>query len=72
MVKPNGLYFGLRGSALTMCVTNGSRAEDLIWEAVEEAISDGMDPTHFRREAAMAWQETLNNRAERESAELLK
>lgn len=51
-MKPLGVTADLR-------VRMPSRAEDMIWEAVREAINDGMTPEQFKSEAAEAWQECL-------------
>lgn len=44
-------------------IVRPTSAENRIWEAVEEAIAEGMTPTQFRREAAAAWEHSLHEAA---------
>jgi len=53
--KPPGIEMSISGGNLRMGVTRSSRAEDKIWEAVEEAVCAHMTPTQFMREAWQAW-----------------
>jgi len=48
-----------------------TRAMDMIWDAVEEAIHSGMTAKEFREEAAQAWEHELKQRA-KEAAEDLR
>jgi hypothetical protein len=56
-MKPTGLTADFR-------IVKSSRTEDLIWDAVEEAVHAGWDPTRFVREARQAWANTLADDAE--------
>lgn len=68
-VKPPGIEMSLYGGALRMGVTQSSRSEDKIWEAVQEAISEGWTPTRFIAEAREAWDYELGERAKAADAE---
>jgi hypothetical protein len=71
MAKPYGLSLGLTADGnLRAGVNHPSRAEDAIWNAVEEAIDAGMTPERFKLEAAQAWEETLHSRAKDAAEEL--
>lgn len=43
------------GLTLFMQVVHPTRAEDKVWEAVQEAICAGWTPVRFMREAREAW-----------------
>jgi hypothetical protein len=62
-MKPPGIEMSLRGGTLHMGLTASSRAEDAIWCAVEESISEGIDPDRFIRIAREAWDYELTQRA---------
>ena len=68
-MKPPGLEMSLHGGSLHMGVTRSSRTEDKVWEAVEEAISEGWTPTRFIAEAREAWDYELRERAKHADAE---
>ena len=73
MSKPSGISLGINGNGLpTMRVTPISRAEDAIWNAVQEAVDAGMTPTQFKREVIQAWDEELRASAKRTMKELRK
>jgi ABC-type glycerol-3-phosphate transport system substrate-binding protein len=62
-MKPLGVY--LNTNALgqpTIGVRRSSRAEDAIWNAVEEAVAAEMDVKDFMAEARQAWAEELDKR----------
>lgn len=63
-MKPPGISLGLdhQGNP-TMHVTPLSRATDLVWEMVVEAISEGQTPTQIMREVREAWEYELNENA---------
>jgi hypothetical protein len=63
MSKPYGLGIGLSESAVTLSVIRPSRAEDLLWDAVREAVTAGWSPERFRSEVASAWEEALKDDA---------
>lgn len=56
-MKPLGLTVDLQ-------VVRANRAQDAIWNAVEEAQGIGMTVEQFRREAADAWSYGLKQRRE--------
>lgn len=58
-------------TAGTLRVTTPTRAEDLIWSAVEQAIEEGMRPEDFKREAAECWSEYLRREAKAAAKMLL-
>ena len=58
MSKPNGL-------SATLQVLKPSRAEDAIWDAVQEAIDAGMTPERFKREVMQAWMHELSEETKR-------
>ena len=62
-MKALGIGITLEGSSVVLSVTKPSRAEDTIWEAVEEALCAGLSVEQFRREAATAWDYTIKQRA---------
>ena len=73
MSKPSGISLGITaGGVPTMSVTHISRAEDAIWNAVQEAVDAGMTPEQFKREVAQAWTEELRAQAKRTMKELSK
>ena len=56
----------------SMRVTKSTRAEDMIWDAVQEALNEGMSPKSFRLEVISAWEEASKERLEDELRELEK
>ena len=46
-----------------MRVVMPSKAEDKIWDAVEEAIEAGWTPQRFKNEVANAWEEYFRRTA---------
>ncbi len=40
------------------------RAEDLLWEAVQQAVTDGWSPKRFRQETSEAWAQALASQAD--------
>ena len=56
MSKPYGL-------TATFQVIRPTRAEDKIYEAVQEAIASNMTPTDFIREARKSWAHELREQA---------
>lgn len=64
MSKPPGiaLRIGLDGLP-SMSVRHSTRAEDAIWDAVEEALNYNMSADEFIAEARAAWAEAMKNRA---------
>lgn len=62
-MKPLGIDAAFR-------LVRPSRAEDKIWEAVAEAISEGWTPKQFRMEAAEAWEQELKDAAKQAVADL--
>lgn len=55
-MKPMGLTADFR-------IVRSTRAQDKIWEAVEDAVREGMSPEDFKREAAQAFEHEYNERA---------
>jgi RNA binding exosome subunit len=53
-------------------IVHATRAEDKVWEAVEEAIDGGMTPAEFRSEAADAWEQILRDRGKEARKQLEK
>lgn len=47
MPKPLGIGIRIEGDALTFGVTHATKAEDLIYDAVEQAMAEGLTPTQF-------------------------
>lgn len=56
-MKPPGIAFGLRDGSLHVGVTHPSRAEDKVWEAVEEALLEGWTVAQFLHEVRSAWED---------------
>ena len=56
MSKPYGLSFDLQ-------VQKPSRAMDMIWDAVEQAIIEGMTPKQVKIEMAQAWERHFQDRS---------
>lgn len=70
MPKPPGIGFGItEGGDLRLSVTKSSRAEDLIYDAVQEAQSEGMTPTRFVSIARSAWSTTREEQTKHEDDE---
>jgi hypothetical protein len=65
MTAPNRIAMGIDSGGLHIQLKRPSRAMDAIWEAVSEAIAEGMTPERFRDEAAQAWKEELNDHGKR-------
>jgi hypothetical protein len=55
-MKPLGISSAMR-------VVMPSKAEDKIWDAVEEAIEAGWTPQRFKNEVANAWAEYFRRTA---------
>ena len=55
-MKPPGISLGVGSNGLGMRVTQSSRVEDKIWEAVQEAIAANWSVEMFKQEAAQAFQ----------------
>lgn len=67
-MKPNRVRMSLtENGSPRMFVPAISRVEDAIWEAVQEAISAGLTVEQFRKEAAEAWRQELQDQAERDA-----
>lgn len=62
-MKPNGIRLGVDGSGLTMRVTQPTRTEDKVWDAVREAIDEGWTPKRFAIEVAQAWTDAVKEDA---------
>jgi hypothetical protein len=56
MSKPLGLGLSLNEGDVTFRVAKPSRAQDKIWEAVQEAIAANMTPKQFIQEAWESWE----------------
>ena len=59
-MKPSGIALTISGG---MRVTRPTKAEDLIWEAVQEAQAAGWTAKQLRIEFAEAWSESLKRQA---------
>lgn len=55
-MKPYGLTYDLQ-------VTRPTRAMDMIWDAVEQAIIEGLTPRQIKLEMAEAWEHALKEQA---------
>jgi len=64
-MKPLGMSCGLK-------VIMPSRAEDAIWNAVQEAISAGMTAKQFRNEIAQAWEQESKDKLKSDLLDLSK
>ena len=69
MGKPTGIELRLSGDAVVLGVTRSSRAEDSIYEAVEDAIAASLTPTQFIRIAREAWEYNRKEQAKGEDSE---
>jgi hypothetical protein len=58
-MKPLGIAVGLNQSGVSMYVTEITKTEDAIWEAVKQAICEGWSPERFKQEASEAWEHEL-------------
>ncbi len=65
MGKPSGIHLGMTSRGPVLSVTAISRAQDAIWNAVQEAVDGGMTPEQFRREVVQAWAEELKREKDR-------
>lgn len=72
MTKPLGISLDIIGGLPRMSVSQSDRAADAVWDAVEVAISAGMTPQQFRREAADAWEHVIKEEAKHARQELLR
>ncbi len=72
MSKPSGINIGMNERGPTWSVASSSRVDNLIWEAVQEAILAGMTPEQFKREVADAWKYELSEESKRVQKILLK
>lgn len=63
--KPSGIALRMneRGDPV-MSVTRSTRSTDMIWDAVREAIAEGMRPRAFLIEVEEAWRDALKEEAE--------
>ena len=62
-MKPNGVRIGIQSDGSpTMYVPKITRTEDKIWEAVEEAISEGWTPRQFRIEVEESWEYAIKEK----------
>jgi hypothetical protein len=59
--KPLGIGFAVRDGALGFTSSMPSRAEDKIWEAVQEARCAGWTVAQFRSECAEAWDHDMRD-----------
>ena len=71
MSKPSGIDIGMNERGPTWSVTPASRVNDLIWEAVQEAILARMTPKQFKREVADSWKYELKEESKRAQKVLL-
>ena len=55
-MKPYGLTVGLQ-------VTKPTRAMDMIWDAIEQAIDEGMTVRQVKIEMQQAWESAFNQKA---------
>jgi hypothetical protein len=62
-MKPNGISMSIVEGELRLTANHISKVEDMIWDAVEEAINTGWTPEQFKAEAASAWEERLREDA---------
>lgn len=64
-MKPFGISLSISpdGKPAWSC-PKPSKAEDAIWEAVKQAIGEGMTPKRFKQEVAAAWEQELRDDAE--------
>lgn len=69
MAKPNGIGLTERNGLPTLQAIYPSRAEDKVWDAVEEAICAGWNPKRFITEAESAWAEVLKRHHKAEMEE---
>lgn len=72
MPKPLGIGIGLRGNNLVMGVTRSAPFEDRIYDAVEEAIADGLTVAQFIGIVREAWGSTLRDHQRYADRELAK
>lgn len=72
MPKPPGIGLSVREGAVTLSISKTSRAEDAIYDAVEEAQNEGMSPTRFVEIARSAWGTTREEQAAAEDREFQK
>ena len=56
MSKPYGLTVGLQ-------ITKPTKAMDMIWDAIEQAIDEGMTVRQVKLEMAEAWESAFKQRA---------
>lgn len=64
MSKPNGIDYGLDKGAPILTVSKITHAQDLIWDAVEQARKEGMTPKQFQNEVIGAWEESAERELE--------
>lgn len=60
------------GMSASFKIITPTTAENLVWEAVQAAILEGMTPKQFREEAAEAWECELKDQAKRAAEDLCK
>jgi ABC-type glycerol-3-phosphate transport system substrate-binding protein len=63
MAKPYGM-------TPTFQIVVPTRMQNQIWDAVQEAVEEGMDPTLFLKEVREAWAEALNDKKKRDLTRL--
>lgn len=71
-MKPLGVAMRLNHGSLAIGVTHPSKTEDLVWEAVSAAISEGWGPRQFLAEVEQAWQQERRDQMKAEIAEIRK
>lgn len=70
--KPQGIGIAASGGGLHYYVTPIDHVADRIWDAVRDAIDANMTPEQFKREAAQAWVQHLQDDAKAAAKELSK
>lgn len=65
-MKPPGVSLTMNEYGPSLRVTRPSRAEDLIWEAVQEAQAEGRTPEWFVREVREAWAQARDDQKDSE------
>lgn len=64
-MKPNGIRLRNDTDSISLRVTQPSRVEDAIWDAVETAILSGWEPKRFMSEVREAWAHELEEEKKR-------
>jgi hypothetical protein len=61
-MKPLGISMTFDANGLPrLGCPRPSGAEDAIWDAVRQAIGEGMTPKRFKEEVAQAWEQELRD-----------